>query len=129
MLPDDVLLNIFDFYMPAEDDYFKKKDEWTALAHVCRRWRSVVFQSPNRLNLRLVCTPYTRVRETLDIWPPLPLIISTNYRPSYKSDNLQDNIIAALEHNNRCIESNSNLCLQNWYLSRIRQQCKSLSLS
>ena len=48
------------------------------LAHVCRRWRSVVFQSPRRLNLRLVYTPKTHARDAkLDIWPwpPLPLII------------------------------------------------------
>jgi hypothetical protein len=68
---------------------------------VCRRWRSVVFQSPRRLNLRLFCTPATPARDTLDIWPPLPLII--RFFDEYikgRSPNL-DNIIAALEHNDR----------------------------
>ena len=72
MLPDDVLLEIFDFYV---DEDIGTIQEWITLAHVCRRWRSVVFQSPHRLNLRLVCRPTTPVRNTLDIWPPLPLII------------------------------------------------------
>jgi hypothetical protein len=81
MLPDDVLLEIFDFHSNkdiGEDSELIDGtgiEVWIALAHVCRRWRSVVFQSPHRLNLRLVCTPNIPVRDTLDIWPPLPLII------------------------------------------------------
>ena len=42
--------------------------------HVCRRWRSVVFGSPRRLDLQLLCTATTRA-STLDIWPVLPLAI------------------------------------------------------
>ena len=70
------------------------------LAHVCRRWRSVVFQSPLRLNLQLRCTRTTRARDTLDIWPPLPLIIR-DYRIFADKRTGLDNIIAALEHNDR----------------------------
>ena len=81
------------------------------LAHVCRRWRSVVFQSPLRLNLRLLCTAKTRVRDTLDIWPPLPLIIQDN-RPAGDRTTGVDNIIAALEHNDRVCK----ICL-NWLSS------------
>jgi hypothetical protein len=68
---------------------------------VCRRWRSVVFQSPHRLNLRLLCTTRTSTRDTLDIWPPLPLIIrDVNDIFDYEPPGV-DNIIAALEHNDR----------------------------
>ena len=104
MLPDDVLLEIFDSYM--DEDMGKvfgptKKqriEEWQVLGHVCRRWRNVVFQSPLRLNLRLVCTPETPAKDTLDVWPPLPLIIHDTYRNGKSG---VDNIIAALEHNDR----------------------------
>ena len=99
MLPDDVLIEIFDFYVDEHmDDEYEKKltEEWITLAHVCRRWRSVVFQSPRRLNLRLVCSPLTHARDTLDIWPPLPLIIRVRAEPSRVED-----IIAALEYNER----------------------------
>ena len=68
------------------------------LVHVCRRWRSLVFESPRRLNLRLVCTPITRVKDTLDIWPPLPLIIHDIY--DIETSDVE-NTIAALEHNDR----------------------------
>ena len=48
MLPDDVLLDIFDFYVveAMEDEevlYLDKISAWHTLVHVCRRWRSVVF--------------------------------------------------------------------------------------
>jgi hypothetical protein len=112
MLPDDVLLEIFDFYVDGyaydfRSDFEPVKgstgEEWIKLAHVCRRWRSVVFQSPHRLNLQLLCTPYTRVRDTLDIWPPFPLLIYNFSEIPYKDEELTslDNIVAALEHNDR----------------------------
>ena len=79
VLPDDVLLEIFDIYVyehPNGGVFFKGEiEEWQTLVHVCRRWRSVVFGSPRRLNLRLVCTATTPARDTLDLWPSLPLFI------------------------------------------------------
>jgi hypothetical protein len=62
MLPDDVLLEIFAFYADEDmNEDFERVEEWKTLAHVCRRWRSVAFQSPRRLNLRLLCTPDSRI--------------------------------------------------------------------
>jgi len=110
MLNDDVLLEIFDFYLD-EDIYEPLAPfeiiHWITLAHVCRHWRSVIFQSPHRLNLRLLCTPETPARDTLDIWPPLPLVILD---PGQFRDNQSrvDNILAALEHNDRVCE----ICLR-----------------
>jgi hypothetical protein len=101
MLPDDALLEIFVFYVDEDmDEDFERIGEWITLVHVCRRWRSIVFQSPHRLNLRLLCTPNTRARDTLDIWPPLPLVVRD---VGDIDDELSsaDNIIAALEHNDR----------------------------
>ena len=98
MLPDEVLLEIFDFYVDEEmGEEFERTQEWITLVHVCRRWRSIVLQSPRRLNLQLVCTAKTRARDTLDIWPPFPLIIC-NFD---EEPGEVDNIIAALEHNDR----------------------------
>jgi hypothetical protein len=85
----------------GEDFKPQRIQEWITLAHVCRRWRSTIFQSPRRLNLRLLCTPKTRTKDTLDIWPPLPLIVC-DVRGIF-DDGLPgvDNLIAALEHNDR----------------------------
>jgi len=71
-LPDEVLLEIFDFYMACPPSY--REDAWHTLVHVCRRWRSVVFDSPHRLNLRLLCMN-GRLVKALDIWPELPIVI------------------------------------------------------
>jgi hypothetical protein len=92
MLPDDVLLEIFDFYVNEE-----VQEAWQLLVHVCRRWRSVVFRSPNRLKLELVCTARTPARDTLDIWPALPLLILD--KPYLEGD--LDNIIAVLKCSGR----------------------------
>jgi hypothetical protein len=64
---------------------------------VCRRWRNLVFGSARRLNLQIKCTNEARVKEKLDAWPALPIVIS-GYRVSSTGI---DNIIAALEHHDR----------------------------
>ena len=65
---------------------------------MCRRWRSVVFGSPRRLDLRLFCTNITRSRDRLDIWPALPLIINDT---GLFSTGSVDDIVAALKCSDR----------------------------
>ena len=95
VLPSDVHLEIFKFYVdrPGVDE-----DVWRTLVHVCQQWRFVVFDSPRRLNLRLLCTP-KRPLKNLDIWPALPIIIdfwATGKRPRGMA-----NIVAALKQHYR----------------------------
>jgi hypothetical protein len=71
-------------------------EAWQLLVHVCRRWRHLVFASPRRLNLQLFCKPQTPVKDKLDIWPALPLLIQGRISPS-----VVDNILALLERHNR----------------------------
>ena len=99
VLPDDVLLEIFDFYVDEALLDFKIEG-WHTLVHVSRKWRCVVFDSPLRLNLQLLCSASTPVRETLNIWPPLPIIIQGRSL----STSIEDNIIAAFEHPDRICE-------------------------
>ena len=94
-LPDVALLEIFDFYM---DEAWR--EVWHTLVHVCRKWRNIVFESPRRLDLRLYCNARTPVRETLDVWPLLPIVIRGNGHKIWG----MGNIIAALEHNDRICE-------------------------
>lgn len=95
MLPDVPLLAIFDFYVA------QTPKAWYRLVHVCRTWRSVVFGSLCRLNLRLYCTDSTSVKDTLDIWPLLSIVITVdNYRETWSTDNIN----MALEHNDRIRE-------------------------
>ena len=103
MLHDDVLLEIFDIYVNKNElqSYKKEIEKWQTLVHVCRRWRSVVFGSPRRLDLQLVCTSVTPARDTLDVWPSLPLVILDS---DLTEDAEDDEILAALERSDRVVE-------------------------
>jgi len=95
ILPDDVLLEIFDHYVILPHCPI---DAWHKLVHVCQRWRYVVFDSPRRLDLRLLCTERTPVTNMMDIWPGLPIVIST---VSSLHASGVTNIISALQQHNR----------------------------
>ena len=103
MLPDDVLQNIFHFYMKEYSIFSTKRrvESWQSLVHVCRRWRNVVFGLPRSLNLQLCCKPETPARDTLDVWPVLPLIVSGSTTLSGT-----DNVIAALGRSSRVYKVN-----------------------
>ncbi|KAI0288616.1 hypothetical protein BC826DRAFT_1188274, partial [Russula brevipes] len=101
-LTDDALLDIFDFYLEDNNrlaGIYGTADKWHTLVHVCRRWRDLVFASPCRLNLRLLCRKDTPVREMLDIWPALPIEIHDDWTGTW--DVGLENIVAALEHPDR----------------------------
>ena len=91
---------IFYHYVNHDDISEEKEREkvWLSLVQVCRRWRSIILGSPRHLKLRLVCTESTPTRDTLDIWPALPLVIWCRDGESIES---VDNIIAVLERRDR----------------------------
>ena len=95
-LPDYVLLEIFDFYV----DEGHRTDIWHTLVHVCQRWRYLVFASPRRLNLQILCTNGRPVREMLDIWPALPIFVIWDDSNRHSISHV-DNILAALSHRER----------------------------
>jgi hypothetical protein len=104
MLPDNVLLEIFDLY--KEDTATQSAFifiapgtwGWKTLIQVCRRWRCVIFGSPRRLDLRIVCTDKTPTRTSLDIWPPIPIAITCPY---FVDERSVENVMAAAEHHDR----------------------------
>jgi len=128
VLPDDVLLAIFDFcvvryqYSPEmviSDRYARREIvSWQSLVHVCRRWRRLIFESPRRLNLQPFCTTGTSARKTLDIWPAFPLLIQ-----DHDSETSVDNIVAVLEHSNRILQISLRcLTTSQWYVKGIHPQ-------
>jgi hypothetical protein len=98
VLPDNALLDIFGFYV----DGSKSISEWHTLVHVCPRWRDIVFGSPRRLKLQLECIPRKPLKKTLEVWPPLPMVINGEYY----SKSSADNIMEMLKHNDRVCEIN-----------------------
>jgi F-box-like len=104
ILPDDILLGIFDFYVDMNLLYGGKTEieAWQSLVHVCRRWRRLVLESPRRLDLQLYCTPETPARATLDVWPALPLIVEGIMVISSGTDNIVAALGQAAQSNHVC---------------------------
>ncbi|KAH9952252.1 hypothetical protein BGW80DRAFT_1470908 [Lactifluus volemus] len=93
---------------------------WYALVHVCGRWRYIVFQSPLRLHLQLVCNADTPVKQTLDAWPRAIPIIIEELRSRLPLSGA--NIISALEHHERV--SQIDLDITNTLLKRLNKVMK-----
>ena len=105
MLVDDALIEIFDFCRKMHHKWIRwppqPEWDWHILVHVCRRWRRIIFQSPRRLDLRILCTYRTApVRENLGIWPAFPIDLEL-FSPETLEPKDEDNAIAALEHRDR----------------------------
>ena len=100
ILPDEALLEIFSLYLAEASEHI---EPWLPLVHVCQRWRSIVFGSPRRLDVRVLYTLGRQVNVMLDIWPNLPIHISRVPLDGYKASrgDHENNLIAALEHTNR----------------------------
>ena len=100
-LPDNVLLEIFELDLGKVDvdgfDYDHDYNRWQKLVHVCRRWRSIVFASPRRLDLAIEFRESANSR-ALDIWPALPILI---WVVGIRSKEQVTNVIAALRQRNR----------------------------
>ena len=98
-LPDEVLLHTFYFYVNQDPD----GDAWHTLVHVCQRWRCIVFASPKRLNLRLLCNENRLSKDMLDVWPSsLPIVISDSaLRATRLGPEGAKIILAALKHHER----------------------------
>jgi len=102
VLPDDVLVEIFNFYVKIRTFRYWKfplRNTWHTLVHVCCRWRYLVFSSPHYLNLQLEYEGHRPMSEVPGVWPVLPVILGP--RPSEfnnpESDQQLDNMVAALE--------------------------------
>jgi F-box-like len=94
MVPDDTLLEIFDFYRSDAINQSRGRPwKWHRLAHVCKRWRYVVSVSPRRLGLQILCRSKASIKSILDSWPTLPLVV--RYKAP-KSKSLPKNFILAL---------------------------------
>src|SRR5579863_6893136 len=103
VLPDVVFLEIFDFYRKESKDpavrtpivWYSPSWRWKELVQVCRKWRHIIFGSPRRLDLRVVCTKTTSTT-SLDIWP-FALIDIICFPPYTVNEEGVANVIAVVE--------------------------------
>src|SRR6266576_3693562 len=99
ILPDDVLVEIFHSYLVPS----RRDAGWRGLVQVCQRWRNLVFGSPLHLDVKLHCAARTSLRETLDVWPALPISIKQRLC-SGLSQVEHENVLAFLELHQRVCE-------------------------
>ena len=110
-LSDEIMLEIFDLCRAESCSGWilvHPKLEWQSLAFVCQRWRRIIFSSPRRLNLQLICTCGTPVKKNLKNlcrWTDFPLNLNIDYSPTLDNKNLtshdKTNVIAGLRHPDR----------------------------
>ena len=116
ILSDNILLEIFDRCRKRDDQYNQSPFrvwKWHLLVHVCQRWRQIIFASPRRLDLHLLCTYGIPFRKIMSNWPTIPIIVRL-FGVNGPTEN-DDNVIAALEHPDRV--SRINLLVSRIYLS------------
>jgi len=114
LLPNDVLLCIFSFHRSLhQKNHYHYSDpclplsvtwKWHRLAHVCRRWRYLIFASPRHLGLRLAITNTPSSKPCMLVlghWPALPISIWHERELFPKHE---DEVAAALEHPDRIYE-------------------------
>jgi hypothetical protein len=117
MLDDDSLLHVFYLYRPFlsgedEDDDVRlvggneietRGRWWYNPAHVCQRWRKIIFRSASYLGIFLVCTHGTPVPDMLAHSPPLPLVISYSFKSPEITTDDEEGIIFALKQRDRVL--------------------------
>lgn len=115
ILPDNVLLEIFHLCRMHHYNRYRPSPvwKWHLLVHVCQRWRQIVLDSPHRLNLQILCTYRTPVRENLGIWPAFPIVLDL-YPLGHLTSNDEDNAIAALEHSDRVCSVRLHVTSSQW---------------
>jgi hypothetical protein len=74
---------------------------WYKLAHICQRWRSLLFGSASYLGLCLVCTYGTPIADMLAHSPPFPLVIDYIDQECDLSAEDEEGITLALEQRDR----------------------------
>jgi len=75
MLNYDALLNIFHHYRLGDVDIWNLRLAWCKLAHVCRRWRYLIYDSSSLLDMYLLLKNGSPTLGALAHLPPLPLVI------------------------------------------------------
>jgi hypothetical protein len=107
-LPGEVLLEIFDYYRQSIDQYvydhrWRRKYAWLNLAHVCRKWRAVIFASSSRLDLNIIVGPKKPGQIKRILSGHLPIFIDY-LSPGDITDSTLWRMRAALRHRDRLRE-------------------------
>jgi hypothetical protein len=101
MLDNDSLLQIFSHYRLNDEENWNLRFMWRKLAHVCRRWRLLIYDSFSHLDMSLLLTSDSSSMDTLSHLPPLPLVINFSDRTRTLARKDEDNIHLGLQQHGR----------------------------
>jgi hypothetical protein len=100
---DDLLVEIFDFCrLDNISPNTYPRNWWYTLAHVCQQWRRVLFATPTRLGITLVCKSRTPVADLLANSPPsLPLVVYWGNPGTFDTEDSVKSAVVALGDRDR----------------------------
>jgi hypothetical protein len=101
MLDNDSLLQIFSHYRLIHENNWNVQHMWRNLAHVCRRWRHLLYDSTSHLDMYLLLTNDSPSIDTLSHLPPLPLVINYSDRTETVARNDEGHIHLGLQQHDR----------------------------
>jgi hypothetical protein len=102
-LDDDSLLEIFSCFRREDEESWNLRFTWRKLAHICRRWRYLMFDSSSHLHMCLPLSALTNdspSTNTLNHLPPLLLVINY-YRTGAMTQKDEDNVRFGLQEHGR----------------------------
>ena len=100
-LNDDILFDIFNWYLLDDEYLWNVRFWWSKLSHVCRRWRNLIYQSTSQLGMHIQCTNGSPILDTLDHLPPLPLFVNYGYTSVTMTEQDELGLIHALRLHDR----------------------------
>src|SRR5712675_1553472 len=105
-LPNELLLLIFSFHRLLFGEGNRPPSaawRWHTLAHVCRRWRDLIFSSIRHLKARLIL-PRKSPKTPPDSWPALPLSVWYSGNANYMPWEQEADILTAFKNSDRIHE-------------------------
>ena len=97
-LDNDSLLQVFCHYRLKHEEDWNLRHTWRKLAHVCQRWRYLMFDMWFHLDMSLLLTIYSPSINTLCHLPPIPLFIDfPNHGTRNMSRKDEENICFGLQ--------------------------------
>ena len=101
MLNHDALLNVFSHCRLEDIDGWNLRLAWCKLAHVCRRWRYLIYDSSSLLDMYLFLRNDSRTLDSLAHLPPLPIVIDCCNMATTRVQRDEPRILPALQQRGR----------------------------
>ena len=100
-LDNDSLLRIFSHYRLNHENDWNLRHMWRNFAHICRRWRYLLYDSTSHLDMYLLLTNGSPSLGTLSHLPPLPLVINYSDRTEIVARKDEGHIHLGLQQHGR----------------------------